>query len=455
MGVVCYVLLVGYPPFYDEDQKKLFKKIKEGRYHFHADYWGSISPAATDMIRKMLCVNQSERWSAKQLLEHTWIVTDDDELLAKDLTKSILAMRKFKAKMRFKAAAKAIIATKRMMKGMAKTLQTTQTNTTTNTKVTSNLCQLPAIEMQEKMSRRLVSSTLNTSTHLPHTLPSIHTHTHTHKHDKAIEHEHDQDLLSTRTPRPEFSEKNTGRRRKNDDITFEEDEEDKEEENKEGEGEERGRGREEKEARKEKDSKRVNNKLHEKICNDQISRMREKEKEREMEKERKKNSERRKENIVDRKKEKNNREGGGGGGGGDKDKNKNSERIKEREREEMILHDLYYNKKNIQLENSIRIKEDFILSYRSPVSISTTMTMSVPESVEGSAPGTPRSMVLPSHLLSLPILSNSSQNTNLNLNSNLYLNSNHNSNLNLSEKFIPLFQKEENNSSSKILINSS
>ena len=35
MGVICYVLLAGYPPFYDEDQKKLFKKIKEGRYYFH------------------------------------------------------------------------------------------------------------------------------------------------------------------------------------------------------------------------------------------------------------------------------------------------------------------------------------------------------------------------------------------------------------------------------------
>jgi serine/threonine protein kinase len=31
MGVICYVLLAGYPPFYDEDQKKLFRKIKEGR----------------------------------------------------------------------------------------------------------------------------------------------------------------------------------------------------------------------------------------------------------------------------------------------------------------------------------------------------------------------------------------------------------------------------------------
>ena len=61
MGVICYVLLAGYPPFYDEDQKKLFKKIKEGKYHFHQDYWCNTSPDAMDMIKKMLCVNQVDR----------------------------------------------------------------------------------------------------------------------------------------------------------------------------------------------------------------------------------------------------------------------------------------------------------------------------------------------------------------------------------------------------------
>jgi serine/threonine protein kinase len=62
MGVICYVLLAGYPPFYDEDQKRLFKKIKEGRYHFHEDYWGNTSPEAINLIQMMLCVDQV-RWS--------------------------------------------------------------------------------------------------------------------------------------------------------------------------------------------------------------------------------------------------------------------------------------------------------------------------------------------------------------------------------------------------------
>ena len=59
------------------------------------------------------------RWSARQLLSHPWITAGDDELQAKDLTKSIEAMKKYKAKMRFKAVTNAIIMTNRM-KGIFK-----------------------------------------------------------------------------------------------------------------------------------------------------------------------------------------------------------------------------------------------------------------------------------------------------------------------------------------------
>ncbi len=90
MGVICYVLLAGYPPFYDEDQKRLFKKIKEGRYHFHEDYWGNVSPEAIHMIQQMLCVDQSKRWTSEQLLSHPWIVMGDETLQAKDLQQSIV-----------------------------------------------------------------------------------------------------------------------------------------------------------------------------------------------------------------------------------------------------------------------------------------------------------------------------------------------------------------------------
>jgi len=114
MGVIVYVLLAGYPPFYDEDRKKLFKKIKEGKYYFHEDYWGHVSPEAMDLIRKMLCVNQVERWTAKQLLQHTWITMGDDQLKTKDLSGAITQMKKFNARRRLRAAVDAVKLANRM-----------------------------------------------------------------------------------------------------------------------------------------------------------------------------------------------------------------------------------------------------------------------------------------------------------------------------------------------------
>lgn len=74
LGVVMYILLCGYPPFHDDDQKKLFKKIKAGQYHFHEDYWKEVSLSAKDMVQKMICVDQQQRWTASQLLEHSWML---------------------------------------------------------------------------------------------------------------------------------------------------------------------------------------------------------------------------------------------------------------------------------------------------------------------------------------------------------------------------------------------
>lgn len=114
MGVICYVLLAGYPPFYDEDQKRLFRKIKEGRYHFHEDYWSNTSPEAINLIQNMICVDQSKRWTAEQLLKHPWITLGDEKLEQKDLSGSITVMRKFNARRRLKAAADAVILANRM-----------------------------------------------------------------------------------------------------------------------------------------------------------------------------------------------------------------------------------------------------------------------------------------------------------------------------------------------------
>jgi serine/threonine protein kinase len=123
VGVLCYILLVGYPPFYDEDSNKLFKKIKDGKFLFHAEFWDKISPGAIDLIKKMLCLDQRERWTASQLLQHPWILADAQELSKNDLSTTIAEMKRFNARRRLRAAANAVIIANRMsniVKGLGK-----------------------------------------------------------------------------------------------------------------------------------------------------------------------------------------------------------------------------------------------------------------------------------------------------------------------------------------------
>jgi serine/threonine protein kinase len=114
LGVIIYVLLVGYPPFYDDDQRKLFKKIKEARYYFHEDYWSGISEEAIDLIRKMLTLDQKERWTAAQLLQHPWITARDEDLAARDISGAITEMKRFNALRKFRAAGNMIMSINRM-----------------------------------------------------------------------------------------------------------------------------------------------------------------------------------------------------------------------------------------------------------------------------------------------------------------------------------------------------
>lgn len=72
-GVILYILLVGYPPFWDEDQHRLYQQIKAGAYDFPSPEWDTVTPEAKDLINKMLTINPAKRISATEALKHPWI----------------------------------------------------------------------------------------------------------------------------------------------------------------------------------------------------------------------------------------------------------------------------------------------------------------------------------------------------------------------------------------------
>ncbi|KAK2580677.1 hypothetical protein KPH14_007779 [Odynerus spinipes] len=73
IGVISYILLCGYPPFYDENDANLFAQILKGEFEFDSPYWDDISDSAKDFIHKLMCVNVEERYTCKQALAHPWI----------------------------------------------------------------------------------------------------------------------------------------------------------------------------------------------------------------------------------------------------------------------------------------------------------------------------------------------------------------------------------------------
>jgi len=73
IGVITYVVLCGYPPFYANTITDLFEVIKRGRYEFPPEEWSRISNEAKDFIRRLLIVNPAQRMTGEEALAHPWI----------------------------------------------------------------------------------------------------------------------------------------------------------------------------------------------------------------------------------------------------------------------------------------------------------------------------------------------------------------------------------------------
>ena len=65
IGVVAYILLSGAPPFYSEDNFKLFEQIKSCDYDFSDESWNDISAEAKDFITKILVADPKKRLTAE------------------------------------------------------------------------------------------------------------------------------------------------------------------------------------------------------------------------------------------------------------------------------------------------------------------------------------------------------------------------------------------------------
>ncbi|KAH0637287.1 hypothetical protein KY290_037671 [Solanum tuberosum] len=76
-GVILYIMFAGIPPFYGDSTEEIFEAVLRANLRFPTRIFRSVSPAAKDLLRRMLCKDISRRFSAEQVLRHPWITSND------------------------------------------------------------------------------------------------------------------------------------------------------------------------------------------------------------------------------------------------------------------------------------------------------------------------------------------------------------------------------------------
>ncbi|XP_073312466.1 calcium-dependent protein kinase 26 isoform X2 [Primulina huaijiensis] len=109
-GVILYILLSGVPPFWAENQQGIFDAVLKGHIDFSSDPWPLISESAKDLIRKMLCMRPSDRFTAHEVLCHPWIC-ENGVAPDKSLDPAVLSrLKQFSAMNKLKKMALRVIA---------------------------------------------------------------------------------------------------------------------------------------------------------------------------------------------------------------------------------------------------------------------------------------------------------------------------------------------------------
>jgi calcium-dependent protein kinase len=123
LGVILYILLCGFPPFYGDSDPEIFNRVKAGKYDFDAEEWAEVSTQAKELIGKMLCMEYkgeaegggpARRPTAKECIDDPWFadVDADDSNHTKTVIKpeTVKTLKAFVHHNKLKKAALGVIA---------------------------------------------------------------------------------------------------------------------------------------------------------------------------------------------------------------------------------------------------------------------------------------------------------------------------------------------------------
>lgn len=130
-GVILYILLAGYPPFWDDDTKVLYEQIKLGEYDYPSPDWDDVSNEAKDLINHLLVQDPTKRLTVDQALNHPWIAQSDRVAPHVHRQGTLEEMKRFNARRKFKGAIFTAIATSKLLFGSKSVLDAAKRATST------------------------------------------------------------------------------------------------------------------------------------------------------------------------------------------------------------------------------------------------------------------------------------------------------------------------------------
>eukprot|EP00300_Choanocystis_sp_HF-7_P010453 c16957_g1_i1.p1 GENE.c16957_g1_i1~~c16957_g1_i1.p1 ORF type:complete len:1238 (+),score=252.46 c16957_g1_i1:36-3749(+) len=73
LGVILYILLCGFPPFYGDTPRAVIEQVLAANYRFPKPFWDSISPSARDLVKQLLELDPERRITIPKIREHQWM----------------------------------------------------------------------------------------------------------------------------------------------------------------------------------------------------------------------------------------------------------------------------------------------------------------------------------------------------------------------------------------------
>jgi len=117
-GVILYIILCGFPPFYDEeeDMTRLYRKIKLAEYDMPSPYWDSVTGEAKDLVKKLLVADPAKRLTSADALQHPWLQGKASD--QKMSPEQMFQLKRFQYVRRLRRGVRCVLAVLRLIEAM-------------------------------------------------------------------------------------------------------------------------------------------------------------------------------------------------------------------------------------------------------------------------------------------------------------------------------------------------